>query len=106
MEHVAIDVFNMPKVRVEGKSYGCMIVCVCRHSGWLVAVPEFLLGLRGDVVAKAMINNWSVLGIPSRITSDRGPQFHNAWWKTMCAYFGITHIYIFSTIPPPGKWSG
>ena len=93
MEHVALDIFNMPEVRIEGKRYDCMVVCVCRHSGWIVAVPELLSGLRGDLVAKAMVKNWTVLGIPSKVTSDRGPQFNNAWWKTMCAQFGITQIY-------------
>ena len=93
MSHVAIDVFNMPTQKVDGRTYDCVVVCVCRHSGWLVAVPEFTSGLRADKVADAMIKSWSAMGIPTKITSDRGPQFHNAWWKTMCAHFCITHIY-------------
>ena len=32
-------------------------------------------------------------GIPSVITSDQGPQFASAWWKTMCARLGIRMAY-------------
>ena len=28
-------------------------------------------------------------GIPSTITSDQGPQFSGAWWRTICARLGI-----------------
>ena len=93
MANVAIDVFNMPAVKFENQPYDCMIVCVDRHSGWLIAVPGLTRGLTGAKVAKAMLKEWAILGVPARITSDQGSHFVNAWWKTMCAHLGITHIY-------------
>ena len=94
MANVAIDVFNMPTVKVEGKTFDCMVVCVDRLSGWIVAIPELKNGLTGVKVAKAMLRSqWRPFGIPSRITSDQGSQFVNQWWKTMCAMLGVNHVY-------------
>ena len=32
-------------------------------------------------------------GIPSVLTSHRGPHFAGAWWRTMCALHGVRHAY-------------
>ena len=40
-----------------------------------------------------MYKQWEMFGIPSRIMSDRGPQFAAAWWKTMCAALGVRVAY-------------
>ena len=93
MAHVAIDVFSMPSVQVEGKNFDCVVVCVDRLSGWIIAVPECTVGLTGIRVAKAMVKEWYGFGIPTRITTDQGAQFANAWWRTMCGFLGITHVY-------------
>ena len=39
MQSVAMDVFAMPEVTVEGEAYDCVILAVDRHSGYIVAVP-------------------------------------------------------------------
>ena len=39
MRSVAMDVFAMPEVTVEGEIYDCVILAVVRHSGYIVAVP-------------------------------------------------------------------
>ena len=39
MRSVAMDVFTMPEVTVEGEIYDCVILAVDRHSGFIVAVP-------------------------------------------------------------------
>ena len=93
MANVAIDVFQMPSAKVEGRTFDCMVVCVDRHSGWLVVVPEMYQGLTGTKVAKAMSREWQFFGVPARITSDQGPHFANSWWRTMCGILGITHVY-------------
>ena len=36
---IAIDVFAMPEVPVEGKKYDCVLSAMDRHSGCIVAVP-------------------------------------------------------------------
>ena len=39
MRSIAINVFAMPEVTVEGEKYDCIISAVDRHSGYIVAVP-------------------------------------------------------------------
>ena len=58
-----------------------------------MAVPDLRKGLTAVKTAKALLKEWHIFGIPTRITSDQGSHFVNAWWKAMCAYLGITHIY-------------
>ena len=66
MRSVAMDVFAMPKVTVEGETYDCVILAVDRHSGYIVAVPgnkskkkdkkdKHGVGLQAKTVANAMI---------------------------------------------------
>ena len=93
MSHIAIDVFVLPTIRVEHKSYDCVVLGVDRHSGWLTVIPEFRQGLTGQGVAKAFLKQWSMFGVPAKITTDEGPQFRNSWWRHMCATLGIIHMY-------------
>ena len=94
MESVALDVFYMPKTMVDGNQFDVMVVCVDRHSGWLVAIPSRIEGLTAAKVAKAMLQHqWRPFGIPSVITTDQGSQFANTWWQTMCATLGIRHAF-------------
>ena len=69
MRSVAIDVFAMPEVIVEGETYDCVILAVDRHSGYIVAVPgkkskkkdkkdKHAVGLQAKTVANAMIRHW------------------------------------------------
>jgi hypothetical protein len=94
MFSVALDIFTLETVEYEGVKFDCMVVCVCRSSGWIVAVPGLLKGLKADKVAKQMFRLWwSPFGLPSIISSDRGPQFANAWWSTMCGLLGIRQAF-------------
>ena len=94
MQSVALDLFHMPAVLWEGQKYDTMVVCVDRHSGWMVAVPCLNQGLTGAKVAKLMIQNqWRPFGVPSVITSDQGSHFVSAWWQNMCALMGIGHAF-------------
>ena len=107
MSSVAIDLFRLPLVVHEGKNFDTMAVCVCRHSGWLIAVPCLDKGLTGAKVAQMMLDHWRPFGLPSFITSDRGAHFVGAWWKTMCSRLGIFHNYTppTTTMPMVGrKW--
>lgn len=50
--------------------------------------------LTGEWVAKRMLEHWwRPFGIPSIISSDRGPHFLNMWWKTMCARLGVRQAF-------------
>ena len=84
----------MPEVEFEGKMYSVFASCVDRHSGWIVTTRHNTRRLSAAQVAKVMYHHWwSPHGLPSVITSDRGPHFACAWWRTMCALHGVRHAY-------------
>ena len=77
MRSVAMDVFAMPEVTVEGETYDCVILAVDRHSGYIVAVPrkkskkkdkkdKHGVGLQAKTVANAMTRHWLTM---SRLSS-------------------------------------
>ena len=68
MRSVAMDVFAMPEVTVEGETYDCVILAVDRHSGYIVAVPgkkskkkdekdKHGVGLQAKTVANAIVRH-------------------------------------------------
>ena len=90
MSSVAFDLFHLPSVSWEGKIFDTIILCVDRHSGWIVAVPALTKGLTGGKVVRAMLHSqWQLFGIPSIITSDQGSHFLSSWWQTLCAGLGV-----------------
>ena len=103
MRSLAMDVFAMPEVTVEGETYDCVILAVDRHSGYIVAVPgkkskkkdkkdKHGVGLQAKTVANAMIRHWlTIFDVPAVICSDQGSQFVGTWFKTMCKHMGIRH---------------
>ena len=92
MESVAMDVFSMPEVHIGKDTFDCVVLCVDRHSGYVVAVPARKKGLLAKEVAVMMIRHWlTVFDIPRTICSDRGPQFTGGWFKVMCSLMGIRH---------------
>jgi hypothetical protein len=94
MSSVALDIFHMPQVKFQGNPYDCMVVCVDRHSGWIVAIPQLYKGLTGSKCAKDMYTQfWRPFGVPTTITSDQGSHFVSVWWKDMCALMGIRIAY-------------
>ena len=90
---VAVDLFSMPSVKYDGKTYDAIPLAVDKHSGWMVGHPPRKKGLTGEQVATKMLHmgGWDVMGIPSYVTSDRGPQFISSWWQTMCSHMGVHH---------------
>ena len=94
MRSVCLDVFSMDPVEWEGVGYDSVLVCVDRHSGWIVARPTTLKGLTGAKAADLLLSGaWDIFGIPSVITSDMGSQFISSWWRTMCARMGARQAY-------------
>ena len=92
MESVAMDVFSMPEVHIGKETFDCVVLCVDRHSGYVVAVPARKKGLLAKELAVMMILRWlTVFDIPRTICSDRGPQFTGCWFKAMCSLMGIRH---------------
>ena len=100
MRSIAMDVFAVPEVRVEGGKYDCIISAVDRHSGYIVAVPgkkskkrdkkdKHGVGVQAKTVAQAMIRHWlTIFDVPDVICSDRGIQFVGSGFKSMCKHRG------------------
>ena len=87
-----MDVFSMPEVHIGKETFDCVVLCVDRHSGYVVAVPARKRRLLAKEVAVMMIRHWlTVFDIPRTICSDRGPQFTGGWFKAMCSLMGIRH---------------
>ena len=103
MRSIAIDVFAMPEVTLEGEKYDCIISAVDRHSGYIVAVPgkkskkndekdKHGVGLEAKTIAQAMIRHYvTIFDVPAVICSDRASQFVGSWFKSMCKHMGIRH---------------
>ena len=103
MSSLPMDVFAMREVTVESEVFGCDILAVDRHSGYMVAVPgkkpkkkdktdKHGMGLQATTVAQAMIPHQSkVFHVPAVICSNRGTQFVGSWFRTMCKYMGVRH---------------
>ena len=93
-ESIALDIFNLPSVVRHGERHDCMVVAVDRLSGWTVAIPACRKGLQAKKVAQEMWERWWLpFGIPATVTSDQGPQFVGAWWRTLCAAMGVRQVY-------------
>ena len=53
-----MDVFSMPKVHIGMETFDCVVLCVDRHSGYVVAVPARKKRLLAGEVAVMMIRRW------------------------------------------------
>jgi hypothetical protein len=94
MSSVALDIFDMPSTTWLGNPYDCVLLCVDRASGWIVARPTTKMGLTGEKAAHLLLDSsWGEMGVPSIITSDQGTQFISQWWRTICSRLGIRQAY-------------
>ena len=97
MRSVAMDVFVMPEVTLDGETYDCVILAVDRHRGYIVAVPgknskkkdkkdKRGVRLQAKTVANAMIRHCRC---PSCHLQRSGQSIRGD--KTMCTHMGIRH---------------
>ena len=71
---VCVDIFSLPEVDLEGMTYDAAVVCVDRHSGWIIARPTQHKGLTAEKCSHLLLDGgWTHFGIPSVVTSDQGP---------------------------------
>ena len=76
---VSIDIFSLPVSSWQGQEFDCLVLCVDRLSGWMVAKPSLKLGLTAEKAAHLMLDDgWNIFGVPSIVTSDQGPHFAGA----------------------------
>ena len=94
-DSVSMDVFSMPEAVYKGELFDAMLLCVDRHTGWIIAIPTQKTGLTSERAVDLLLQKWTDLGggIPSVITSDQGSQFVGAWFRTMCARLGIRQAF-------------
>ena len=96
MDSIALDVFHYPSTPHDGEVYDRMLLCVCRLSGYLIAIPipkprheDKDEGLTGRRAAHLVMERWSDrFGAPREICSDRGPQFLSQYFQTLCSKIG------------------
>ena len=91
---VCLDVFAMPDVEWDDQKFDCILLCVDRLSGWIVAQPTLKLGLTAKKAAHLMLDSgWNIFGVPTTITTDMGAQFVGKWWRTLCARLGVRQAF-------------
>jgi hypothetical protein len=91
---VCVDIFSLPEVEWKENMYDAAVLCVDRHSGWMIAQPTQYKGLTAEKCAHLLLDGgWTHFGVPSVVTSDQGPQFAGQWFQTMCARLGIREAF-------------
>ncbi|KAL7857065.1 hypothetical protein SRHO_G00159640 [Serrasalmus rhombeus] len=87
-DHVHVDLVGpLPPSR----GFTHLLTIVDRTTRWPEAVP--LSSTTSSEVARAFIDTWvSRFGVPSDISSDRGPQFTSGLWTSMAAGLGV-HLH-------------
>ena len=91
---VCLYIFSMSSVVWQKTMYDCILVCVDRHSGWIIALPTQYIGFTAEKCAHMLLDGgWSTFGIPAVVTSNQGAHFVGQWFQTMCARLGIRHAY-------------
>ena len=96
VDSIALDVFHYPSTSHDGEVYDQMLLCVCRLSGYLIAIPtpkprheDKDEGLKGKGAAHLIMERCvDRLGAPGEICSDRGPQFVSQYFQTLCSRIG------------------
>ncbi len=82
---VCVEIFSFPEVEWENNTYDAAVLCVDRHSGWMIAQPSHYTGLTAEKCAHLLLDGgWTHFGVPSVVTSDQGTQFAGQWFQTMC----------------------
>ena len=102
MDSIALDVFHYPSTSHDEEAYDPNLLCACRLSGYLIAIPipkphhqdkdEELTGKRA---AHSVMERWvDRFGAPREICSDRGPQFVSQYFQTLCSEIGAVQLCV------------
>jgi len=85
--HLHVDLVG-PLPRSAGFSY--LFTIIDRTTRWPEAIP--LAAITAADCAAALLQGWvQRFGVPSSITSDRGPQFASSLWASLCSLLSISH---------------
>ena len=94
MDSMALDVY--PSTSHDREVYDRIPLCVCRLSGYLIAIPILKPlhddkdeGLTGKTAAHLIMERWvDEFGAPREICSHRGPQIVSQYFQTLCSKVG------------------
>ena len=96
-DHINIDLVG-PLPPSQGYTY--LLTMVDRFTRWPEAIP--LSDITTLSCARALVSNWiSRFGLPSDMSSDRGPQFTSELWKAMAQ---LLVMFCKATTTSSGKW--
>nr|CDS30016.1 gag pol polyprotein [Hymenolepis microstoma] len=86
--HIHVDIIGaLP----PSNSFSYILTCIDRFMRWPIAVPSH--NTSSPSVSKALIDSWiCIFGVPSVITTDRGPQFTFTLFRELNQLLGSTHI--------------
>jgi transposase InsO family protein len=85
--HIHVDLVG-PLPPSQGFTH--LFTIIDRTTRWPEVIP--LTTTTASDCANALLNTWiSRFGLPSIITSDRGPQFTSSLWKALCSLLNINH---------------
>jgi hypothetical protein len=91
---VRVDIFSLPEVKWDDNIYDVAVLCVDRHSGWMIAQPTQQKGLTAEKCAHLLLDGgWTHFGVPSMVTIDQGPKFAGQWFQTMFSRLGIGEAF-------------
>jgi transposase InsO family protein len=86
--HIHLDLVGPLPASAEGFSH--LLTVIDRFSRWCEALP--LRSTTAEACAAALVAGWVArFGVPTIITSARGPQFSSAVWAAFTTKLGILH---------------
>nr|CAH8868540.1 unnamed protein product [Trichobilharzia regenti] len=87
-QHIHIDIVGpLPTSR----GYTHILTAIDRFTRWAIACP--LNDISAENVALVFLDRWvSNYGVPTTITSDRGPQFQSTLFRELTRLLGVKHI--------------
>ena len=87
---LAMDFVDLPHVKYEGMDFDYALVIVCRHSGYIMALPCRKKGLTAEKLATLFYHRcvW-FMGLPKEVFSDQDKLIHSSFFKTLCALSGV-----------------
>jgi len=87
-QHLHVDLVGPLPTSQEGFTH--LLTILDRSTRWAEAIP--MGSTSAQACADAVIGGWIArFGVPTLITSDRGPQFTGAVWSVLCHKLGIQH---------------